>query len=80
MTTRAFGAVHTNVSLLTLRAAAVDRDLRLLLGLNLGCDLGDLVATILEWREGELPIGALIGSAVVQSAGMATWTTALRRA
>jgi hypothetical protein len=26
MTTRAFGAVHTNVSLLSLRAAVVDRD------------------------------------------------------
>jgi hypothetical protein len=79
MTTRAFGAVHTNVSLQTLRAAARDRDMRLLLGLNLGCDLGDLAATVLEWRDGDLPVGALIGSAIVQSAGMAVWGTALRR-
>ena len=41
MTTRAFGAVHTNVALLTLRAALLDRDRKLALGLNIGCDLGD---------------------------------------
>jgi hypothetical protein len=78
MTTRAFGAVHVNVSLLSLRAALDERDMPLALGLNIGCDLGDLIATALEWRDGELPVGALVGSAVVQTAGMATWGTALR--
>jgi hypothetical protein len=78
MTTRAFGAVHTNVSLLTLRSALVDRDVPLALGLNIGCDLGDLVATFLEWRDGELPSAAAVGSTVVQSAGIAAWSTALR--
>ena len=77
MTTRAFGAVHTNLSLLTLRAAIQNRDTRIALGLNLGCDFGDLVATLLEWREGELP-GSLAGaSAVLQAAGMATWSALL---
>jgi hypothetical protein len=78
MTTRAFGAVHTNVAMLTLRSAVLKRDMRLVLGLNIGCDLGDLAATVLESRNGDLPAGALIGSAVVQSVGMATWTIVLR--
>jgi hypothetical protein len=78
MTTRAFGAVHTNLSLLSLRAALVDRDLRLALGLNIGCDLGDLIATFLEWHDGDLPAAAAVGSTVVQSAGVATWSTVLR--
>ena len=55
MTTRAFGAVHTNVSLFSLRAAVLNRDVRLALALNIGCDLGDLIATLLEWRDGDLP-------------------------
>jgi hypothetical protein len=79
MTTRAFGAVHVNVSLLTLRAAILERDTRLALGLNLGCDVGDLIATILEWRGGELPRAAATGSAVVQLTGMSIWGALLRR-
>jgi hypothetical protein len=79
MTTRAFGAVHVNVALLSLRAALLDRDVRLALALNTACDFGDLVATVLEWqRGGDLPMGALIGSAAVQSTGMAIWTSGLR--
>lgn len=78
MTTRAFGAVHTNVAMLTLRAALRKRDIRLVLGLNIGCDLGDLAATVLESRSGDLPAAALIGRAVVQSVGMATWAAVLR--
>jgi hypothetical protein len=78
MTTRAFGAVHTNLAMLTLRSALLKRDMRLVLGLNIGCDLGDLAATLLESRKGDLPAAALIGSAVVQSVGMATWTIVLR--
>jgi hypothetical protein len=77
MTTRAFGAVHANVSFLSLRAALLNRDVRLALALNFGCDFGDLIATLLEGRNGGLPIAAIAGSAVVQSAGMATWTSAL---
>jgi hypothetical protein len=78
MTTRAFGAVHTNVSLLGLRAALRNRDMRLALGLNIGCDLGDLIATFLAWREDDLSAGAAVGSLAVQSAGIATWSLALR--
>jgi len=78
MTTRAFGAVHTNLSLLTLRSAFLNRDRRIALGLNLGCDLGDLIATLLEWRDGELSGGATAASVALQSASMATWTAVLR--
>jgi hypothetical protein len=78
MTTRAFGAVHTNLSLLTLRSALLNRDTRIAAGLNLGCDLGDLIATLLEWRDGELSGGATVASVALQSASMATWTTVLR--
>lgn len=78
MTTRAFGAVHTNLSLLTLRAAFLNRDTRVALGLNIACDFGDLVATLLERRDGDLGRGEVLASVVLQSAGMATWTTVLR--
>jgi hypothetical protein len=78
MTTRAVGAVHTNVSLLSLRAAGLDRCVRLALALNIGCDLGDLIATFLEWHNGDLPVAAVVGSAVVQSTGIATWSALLR--
>ncbi len=78
MTTRAFGAVHTNLSLLSLRAALENRDIRLALGLNVGCDLGDLIATLLEWRYGGLPVGGVIGSTGLQSAGIATWSILIR--
>src|ERR1700751_3613131 len=70
MTTRAFGAVHANIAPLSLRAAATGRDVRLALGLNVASDLGDLVATALEWRGGDLPAGAAVGSTVVQSSGI----------
>ncbi len=79
MTTRAFGAVHTNVSLLSLRAGVANRDVPLALSLNIGCDLGDLIATFLEWRRDGLPGAAAVGSLAVQSAGIATWSMALRR-
>lgn len=78
MTTRAFGAVHANLALLTLRAAFLDRDIKMAAGLNFGCDLGDNIATLLEWRDGELSGGAAAASVALQSAGMATWATVLR--
>lgn len=78
MTTRAFGAVHVNVSLLSLRAAVDERNLALALGLNVGCELGDLIATMLEWRDGDLSVGSLVSSAVLQTTGVATWSTILR--
>jgi hypothetical protein len=77
MTTRAYGAVHTNLSLLTLRAAALDRDTSVAVALNLGCDAGDLVATFLEWRGGELPTLAAIGSAALNGGGVGIWTALL---
>jgi hypothetical protein len=78
MTTRAFGAVHTNIALLSLRAAATGRDVRLALGLNIGSDLGDLVATAWEWRDGDLPSTAAVGSTIVQVTGIMAWTAVLR--
>jgi hypothetical protein len=80
MTTRAFGAVHVNVALATLRAAVLDRPLSGVLALNIGCDFGDLVATLLEWRRHDLPVRAVLGSSIVQSIGVATWVGALRAA
>lgn len=49
-----------------------------MLVLNFGCDLGDLAATMMERRH-NLPRIALMGSAVVQSAGLATWAYALAK-
>jgi hypothetical protein len=80
MTTRAFGALHTNVAVLGLRAAVTGRDARLALRINQGSDLGDLLATLLEWRRGELPVRAAVGSSFVQTAGLAVWTVALHGA
>ena len=78
MTTRAFGAVHINVALLTLGAALADRDTELALKLNLGCDAGDAAATLLEWRAGDLPAVATLASVALQSSGLALWSSALR--
>ena len=78
MTTRAFGAVHTNLALLTLRAALLHRDARLALGLNIACDFGDLIATLLERRDGHLSRGETVASVALQSASMATWSAVLR--
>jgi hypothetical protein len=78
MTTRAFGAVHTNVSLLTLRAALLHRDTRVVLGLNIACEFGDLVATLLERRDGDLSRGEALASVTLQCTSMATFATVLR--
>lgn len=78
MTTRAFGAVHVNVAVATLRAAVKEANLAQMLALNIGCDAGDLLATVMERRHG-LPRIALVGSAAVQSAGMTAWAYALSR-
>ena len=78
MTTRGFGAVHTNLSLLTLRAAFLNRNTRVALGLNIACDFGDLIATLLERRDGDLSRGETLASVALQSASMATFATVLR--
>jgi hypothetical protein len=49
------------------------------LRLNLGCDLGDLIATLAEWRTGDSPGAVAVGSVVLQSTGIATWGTLLSR-
>jgi hypothetical protein len=58
--------------------SAIDDGRRLALVLNIGCDLGDLIATFLEWRDDDLPAVAALGCLIVQSAGIATWSTVLR--
>ncbi len=78
MTTRGFGAVHTNLSLLTLDAALFNRNTRLALGLNIACDFGDLVATLLERRDGDLHRGEVLASVALQSASMAAFGSVLR--
>jgi hypothetical protein len=75
---RAFGGLHINIALLTLRAACLNRDPEIALGLNIGCELSDLATTLLEWRDRGGPDRLLLGSVAVAAAGLATWTTALR--
>ena len=78
MTTRAFGALHANLALATLAAALRDRHVELALRANLAADFGDLLGPFLEWRLGSLHGGLAAANRVVQGAGMATWTAALR--
>jgi hypothetical protein len=78
MTTRAFGAVNANIALLTLRSALAGRDIRLALGVNVAVDFGDLVATLLEWRDGDLGPAETVASVALQSAGIVSWTSLLR--
>ncbi|HEY5342405.1 MAG TPA: hypothetical protein VIJ66_01955 [Solirubrobacteraceae bacterium] len=75
---RGFGGLHTSIALLTLRAARRNRNTRLLLALNLGCELSDLAATLLEWRDREHADPVVLGSLVVALVGIAAWTSALR--
>lgn len=78
MTTRGFGAVHVNVALMSLRAALGDGDRRAAAQLNLGCDLGDFTATMLESRFGELEPAHTAASVALQTASLAAWTAVLR--
>jgi hypothetical protein len=64
--------------LLTLRAAVHNRDTRLLLGLSVGCELSDITATLLEWRDRGQADRTVRGSLILASVGLATWATALR--
>lgn len=75
---RGFGGLHTSVALLTLRAAVGNRDTRLLLGLNAGCELSDLAATLLEWHDRGGADRTLVGSLALACVGLATWTIAIR--
>lgn len=78
MTTRAFGALHSHLALQTIRSAVVGRDVPLMLKLNIGCDLGDMLGPALEWRYGDLPGVAAAGNGVVQSLLALTWLRVLR--
>ena len=79
MTTRAFGALHVNLALQTIRAALSGRDVDVVLALNLTSDVADALGPTLEWRYGDLPTGAAVANAVVQSMNMTTWIVLLRR-
>jgi hypothetical protein len=79
MTTRAFGALHANLALQTIRAAVTDRDVSFVLALNLTSDIADTLGPTLEWRYGELPMVAALGNAAVQSIGLVTWSVLLWR-
>jgi hypothetical protein len=75
---RGFGGLHVAIALLTLRAAIQDRNTRMLLGLNVGCELSDMAATLLEWRERERADRVVRGSLTLASIGLANWIAALR--
>jgi PPOX class probable F420-dependent enzyme len=75
---RGFGGLHANIAALTLHGAVRDRNTRLLLGLNLGCELSDVTATLLEWRARGRADRVLGGSLLLACAGLVTWTVALR--
>lgn len=79
MTTRAFGALHANLALQTMRAAATDRQVGFVLVLNLTSDLADTLGPTLEWRYGDLPRWAALTNAGVQSLGVASWSLLLWR-
>ena len=77
MTTRAFGALHANLALQTIRAAVTGRDVGFVLALNLTSDLADTLGPTLEWRYGDLPPWAVLTNAAVQSVGLAAWSILL---
>jgi hypothetical protein len=74
MTTRAFGALHANLALHTVRAAVTGRRVDFLLVLNLTSDFADMLGPTLEWRYGDLPLWAALTNAAIQSLGLATWS------
>ncbi len=75
---RGFGGLHVSIAALTLRGAAQNRHARVLLALSVACELSDLSATLLEWRERGEADRTLIGSLALATVGLSTWTTALR--
>ena len=79
MTTRAFGALHVNLALQTIRAALTGRRIGFVLALNLTSDLADTMGPTLEWRYGDLPTGAALLNATIQSLGLASWSILLWR-
>lgn len=79
MTTRAFGALHTNLALHTIRAAITGRNVEFVLALNLTSDIADTMGPTLEWRRGDLPGRLALVNAAVQSLGIATWSALLLR-
>lgn len=79
MTTRAFGALHANLALQTIRAAVTDRDVGFVLALNLTSDIADTLGPTLEWRYGDLPMRWAVVNAAVQSLGLVAWSVLLRR-
>ena len=79
MTTRVFGALHTNLALHTIRAAVTGRAVGFVLGLNLTSDIADTLGATLEWHMGDLPALAALGNAAVQSFGLVTWSALLLR-
>jgi len=75
---RGFGGLHISIAVLTLQAAIQNRNTRLLLGLSLGCELTDMTATLLEIRNRGGSDPTVLGSMILATVGLATWTTALR--
>lgn len=79
MTTRAFGALHANLALHTIRAAVTGRRVEFVLALNLTADVADTLGPTLEWRYGDLPPWAALTNAAVQSLGVVAWSSLLWR-
>ena len=78
MSTRGFGALHVGVALATLGAAVRGRSCRELAEVNLGCAVGDTLATVLERRSRGEWDRVVLGSVPVDLVDVAWWTGALR--
>jgi hypothetical protein len=75
---RGFGGLHTNIASATLCSAATDRYVAPMLVLNLGCEIADTAAGLLEWRDRGGPDRLVVGSLVLSTVGVGLWTSALR--
>jgi hypothetical protein len=78
MSTRGFGALHIGVAPATLGAAVRGRSCRELAQVNLGCAVGDMLATVLERRSRGRWDRVVLGSVPVDLVDVAWWAGALR--
>jgi hypothetical protein len=79
MSARGFGALHVGIAAATLRAAVRGEGCREFALLNLGCGLGDTVATVLERRDRGSWDPVVAGSVPIDVLDVAWWTNVLRR-
>jgi hypothetical protein len=78
MNLRGFGSLHTSLALGTLHAALRGRDLRPFLAVSAGCETGDALCGLLEWRDRGRADAMVAGSLAISAAGLAAWGAAWR--